>query len=107
MTKEERQQKINDEIEAQYEWSSISDEDEAKENVKECFVMEYLRSELEENDFLELLNDLGYEVENMTDLRETRARWAKQKAYREAYKARKKAKREAEKAVKRAQKEVM
>ena len=95
MTKEERQQRINDEIEGQYEWSSISSEEEAKDNVKECFIIQYLRSELEEGDLIELLKDLGYEVENISDLRNTRAKWAKQKAYREAYKARKRAAREA------------
>ena len=98
MTKEERRQRINDEIESQYEWSSISSEEEAKDNVKECFIIQYLRSELEESDFIELLTDLGYEVENISDLRNTRAKWAKQKAYREAYKTRKRAAREAKNA---------
>ena len=98
MTKEERQQRINDEIEGQYEWSSISSEEEAKDNVKECFIIQYLRSELEENDFVELLRDLGYEIEDLSDLRNTREKWSKQKAYREAYKARKRVARESKKA---------
>ena len=91
MTKEELLKKIEDDIETQCEWSNIEDRDEAIENVKICYIAEYVRSELEENDFLALMKELRYEIKDMTELRKERELNAKQKAYRKELKERKRA----------------
>ncbi len=105
MTKEELIKRIEEDIEAQYEWSDIDDRDEAIENVKMCYIVGYIRSDLNEDEFLALMKELGDDIKDMTELRSKREQNAKQRAYREAYKARKKAKKAAEKAAKNLHKE--
>lgn len=99
MTKEELLKRIEEDIEAQYEWSDINDREEAIENVKMCYVVEYVKSELDEEDFLALMKELGDDIKDMTELRYKREQRAKQKAFREVYKARKKAMQNKEKVV--------
>lgn len=71
MTKQELQQTINSDIEYHMDEFSLSYE-EAKEEAKNNYVLNYVYSNISEEDFLALIKEMGYVVEDMNALRKDR-----------------------------------
>ena len=71
MTKQELQQTINSDIEYHMDEFNLSYE-EAKEEAKNNYVLNYVYSNISEEDFLALIKEMGYVVEDMNALRKDR-----------------------------------
>ena len=71
MTKDELIRTINADKEYHMIEFGLSEE-EARNIVKENYVLNYIYGDIDEEEFLGLINEMGYEVENMKALRDER-----------------------------------
>ena len=78
MTKQELQQTIKQDIEYHMDEFSLSYE-EAREEAKNNYVLNYVGSKMSEEDFLALMEEMGYVVEDMEALRQDRDKKAKKR----------------------------